>query len=365
MIRRYLPKDTEQLIHWYERYVSPFALIAGFLLDNFVFLDRIDSLQGLLYLASYMIIAAIAIAAIHLTESGRLKGRLIFAVAPFVPVVLQFAFGGLFSGFLSLYSRSASLAVSWIFVLVLAALLIGNERFRKLYVDLTFQIGVYFFTLFSFLIFFLPVVLRRIDSLIFILSGAVSVVTMLILLIALHRLVPDIVRAHRTRMIQTIAGVYLVFNLLYFTNAIPPLPLALKEAGIYHAVTRVGTQYVLKAEPVPWYKRYLLYNTQFHRVGDESATAFTAIFAPTGLSTSIVHEWQRLSPEGEWVTQSIVEFKITGGRDGGYRGYSIKGALTPGKWRVNVMTKNGRALGRIAFTVVDSAEPVKTIDIIQ
>ena len=90
--------------------------------------------------------------------------------------MIQFAFGGLFSGFLSLYSRSASFALSWIFVLVLAFLLLGNERFRKLYVRLSFQIPLYFTVLLSFFAFFLPVVFRSIGPWMFVASGLSAIV---------------------------------------------------------------------------------------------------------------------------------------------------------------------------------------------
>ncbi len=357
MIRRYLPKNTEELIHWYERYVSPFALIAGFLLDNYVFLDRIDSLQSYILLTSYLAIAAAGIALIHLIETGRLKGALFLKAAPLVPVVIQFAFGGLFSGFLSVYSRSASVAVSWIFVLAIAALLIGNERFRKRYADFTFQMSVYFVTLFSFFIFFFPIIFHRIGSLVFVFSGAVSLAVIACLLYLMHRLVPEVVREARTRVARAIACIFVAFNVLYFTNAIPPLPLALKYAGVYHTVVRDGDMYQLNAEPVPWYKKYLLYNTLYHRTAGESAYVYTAIFAPSGLSTVIMHQWQHKNADGAWVTDSTIPFPIQGGRDGGYRGYSKKGALAPGTWRVNVLTQNGQIIGRVAFTVVDASEP--------
>jgi hypothetical protein len=355
MIRKYLPKSTEELIRWYERYVAPFALIAGFLLDTFFFLDRVDSFSGNLYLFSYLVIAAVGIVAINIVETGYITGPWVLKIAPFLSVVVQFAFGGLLSGYLSLYSRSASVAVSWIFVIAVALLMIGNERFRRLYVRFTFQIAIFFTTVFSFLIFFLPVVLHRIGPMIFMFSGATSLVLISLFLLLLKRIAPEIVKRDKTKAARAIAAIFLVFNVLYFTNLIPPLPLSLKEAGVYHRVTRVGTEYHLLAEPVPWYERYLNYNTTFHRTVGEDTYVYSAIFAPTGLSTIVLHQWQRFDTEiGSWVTTDTVRFTISGGRDGGYRGYSIKSGLTQGKWRVNVLTQYGQTIGRIAFTVVSA-----------
>ena len=43
---------------------------------------------------------------------------------------------------------------------------------------------------------------------------------------------------------------------------------------------------------------------------------------------------------------------INGGRDGGYRNYTIQHKVWDGDWRVDVDTADGRIIGRIPFTVV-------------
>lgn len=362
MIRRYLPRSTEDLIHWYERYISPLSLIAGFLLDNYILLRRVDLLQSNLLLISYLVLAALGIILINLIESGRWTHRSMLAVAPFIPVVVQFCFGGLFSGFLSLYSRSAAYATSWIFVLALAALLLGNERFRKLYVKFSFQIAVYFTVLFSFLIFFLPIIFKEIGPWMFILSGVLSIVFITAFLELLRRIVPEVVKKNLTTVARTTALIFVTFNVLYFANIIPPLPLSLKEAGIYHDVRKIGSEYHLSGESRAWWQIYLTYNTTVHVTPGEGIYAFTAVFAPSGLSTIIVHQWQRFdSSAGEWVTADTVRFPVNGGRDGGYRGYSQKSDLTEGKWRVNVLTQYGQLIGRVGFTVQNaSTTPILT-----
>lgn len=356
MIRRYLPRSIEELIHWYERYVSPFALIAGFLIDNFFLLDRVDVLFGNLVLLSYLSIAALGILLINAIESGRLTNRLALALAPFIPVVVQFAFGGLFSGYLSLYMRSAAVGVSWIFVIAIAALLIGNERFRKRYVRFTFQVSVYFIALFAYLIFAIPVALDRIGPWMFLAAGGVSLIVMSLLLAAVSKAAPAVFQAERRTIIRSIAVIFVVFNTLYFTNAIPPLPLSLKDAGIYHGVTKVGAGYEIAAEPRAWYEWYRSYHATYHQYAGEVAYAYSAVFAPTGLATSIVHEWQRYDEERGWTTEAALEFPISGGADRGYRGYSIK-SVTPGRWRVNVRTEYGQLLGRVGVRVVPADTP--------
>ena len=368
MTARYLPKNSQELMRVYERYISPLALIAGFLADNFILLKRVDLLQTNLLLFFYLFITALGIITVQLIETGRVREERKANSLPLVLIAMQFSFGGLFSGYLSLYSRSASLAVSWIFIAIIAVLLFGNERFMRLYSRFTFQISMYFAVLFSFLIFFLPVVLHRIGPMIFILSGVLSVLGIMLFLFVLDRAVPEVVRKDISLVSAIIVVIFCFFNLLYFANIIPPLPLALKDAGVYHSIIhQTGGDYQLFAEPVPWYEYYILnYNTQYHATVGEGVYVYSAIFAPTGLSTGILHQWQYYDGASRsWITADTLRFDIQGGRDGGYRGYSFKSSPAPGSWRVNVITEYGQLIGRISFTVVPASTMVPLVDVVQ
>ena len=52
------------------------------------------------------------------------------------------------------------------------------------------------------------------------------------------------------------------------------------------------------------------------------------------------------------VTKGNVTLPVIGGRDGGYRTYTVKSYLTRGRWRVNVETTQGQVIGRILFNVI-------------
>lgn len=355
MIRRYLPKSVEELAQWYMRYVSPLALLAGFLADNLILLRRVDLWTSNLLLFFYLALAASCILVLNLIETGRLHAAWILRATPLIPVVAQFAFGGLFSGYLSLYSRSAAFAMSWVFVLLLAGLLLGNERFVRFYMRFSFQMSIFFMVLMSFFIFFLPVIFKQIGPWMFVASGLAALGVFTLFVRLLSTFVPEVIARDRTAVARYVAIIFLTFNILYFAGAIPPLPLALKDAGIYHNVMRAGNDYSLTTEPLPWYDFLLRYNPEFHYTTDESAYAWSATFAPTGLATIILHEWQRYDEiQKEWITTDTVRFSIVGGRDGGYRGYSIKTGLTPGAWRVNVLTRYGHLIGRISFTAINT-----------
>ena len=79
--------------------------------------------------------------------------------------------------------------------------------------------------------------------------------------------------------------------------------------------------------------------------------------APTSLETTILNKWQFFDEiKREWVQTDLLQFRIEGGRDGGFRGYTIKRNIFPGKWRVDVVTKRDQLLGRETFTIIDSID---------
>jgi hypothetical protein len=190
----------------------------------------------------------------------------------------------------------------------------------------------------------------------FLLAGGMAILAVTLLHSILSRVSPEIEKKERTRSARSIAVIWAVITLLYFTNLIPPLPLALKDAGIYHAVQKNddGT-YSLTGEARTWYQSILPFPTTFHKQAGKDVYAFTAVFAPTGLSTPIVYVWQYFDETiGDWVTKSTFTLSINGGRDGGYRGYSLSSDPKPGKWRVSVRTTTGLVIGRFTFYVVES-----------
>ena len=139
---------------------------------------------------------------------------------------------------------------------------------------------------------------------------------------------------------------------------IPPVPLSLKEIGVYHGMSRTKDgEYNLSFETALWYELGKKTSAIFHRRAGEPIYAFSSVFAPTRLDTEIVHHWYYFDEgKGNWVSSNLVNFPISGGRDGGYRGYSVKENTLPGKWRVDVETPRGQIIGRFGFEVVDIAE---------
>lgn len=361
-----------QWIKKYERHLSALAMIAGFVVDNLVF-TRIDLWQTQLLFASYAAACFIAIPLLAWLESRAEAGarelsqvrQPSFARSRLVlPFVTQFALGGFWSGFVIFYGRSATLGASWPFLLFVFLVFLGSEYFHKYHARLVFTSVLFFFALYSYSIFEVPIFTGTIGTNTFLLSGVAAIgifilFTMVIRSVARERFIADVRRIRIGAL-----AVFFLMNLFYFTNILPPLPLSAAAAGVYHSVFRIPGAYVATTEDTAWWQRYLGFAPTVHVVLGDSLSAYSSVFAPTSVSTTIVHRWQWYDPlERKWVLRATISYTIVGGRDGGYRGYSTVNMNFTGKWRVDIETTDGRLIARLPFTVeqVTQKATVQTI----
>ena len=333
----------------YERYLSGASLLAGFVVDTLT-LRRVDLLPETILLYSYLGIAALAIFLIHLMEENAAEGGVAARFVPWLTFLLQFTFGGLFSAFLIFYSRSASLSASWPFLALLLFVFVGTELFKRHHARLVFQLSIFYFAIFSFCVFSIPIAVGAIGSWVFVLSGVVSLVVFSLFVFLLRITGRARIRARMPSIAFSIGAIFILINVLYFSNILPPIPLALKEIGMYHSVSRTDAAYILLGEAPPWYHAFS--RPILHITEGEPLYVFAAVFAPVSLKTDVVHRWQYYDASVKmWKDSTVVRFPMIGGRDGGYRGFSLKYGVTPGLWLVSVETPNGQLIGRTTFTV--------------
>ena len=348
-----------QLVHWYDRYLAPIAFLAGFTIDSFT-LTRADLLFDNLLLIAHLTNAALGIILMNAYDARRLRGVFVERISWLFPLMTQFSFGALFSGFVVLYVRSGSFAANWLFFAMLAFLLVGNEFFRGRYRRLIFHLSVYFVALYAYLILAIPVLANRIGPEMFLLSGAGALALITLFGSGLRLLAPPALRESKRALAASIGTIFAVFNLLYFTNAIPPIPLALKRLGIYHAVEAANGGYQISYEPARSNEFFRQEAEVFHWRPGDAVYAGSAVFAPADIQTGIIHRWLRFDPVArKWVETDRMPFAITGGRDQGWRGYTLKYGVTPGWWRVEVRTERGQLLGRTTFAITETKEPVE------
>ncbi|MFA5942253.1 MAG: DUF2914 domain-containing protein [Candidatus Paceibacterota bacterium] len=343
----------------YEKHLSAFAVVAGFIADT-VFFERIDLWQTQIVFAAYTAICFITIPLHHWMESHEKASSRWRSI---VPLITQFTFGGFWSGFVVFYGRSADVSVSWPFLLILLLVFLGNEYFYRSHEQIVFTSVLFFFALYSYAIFAVPIYTKTLGTGTFLLSGLMAIgvfalFTALLRVLGRERFLADVWRIRAGAL-----GVFIVFTASYFTNILPPLPLSSGPAGVYHSVSRVPGAYMARSEPDPWRVRYLGFTPTRHVVPGGSLFAYSSVFAPTKLTTTIVHRWQWYdSVEKEWVTKSVIAYQIVGGRDGGYRGYSTVPIRQSGKWRVVVETVDGRRIARLPFIVeIVAVEPPQKV----
>lgn len=356
-----MPEEKERKTRfneWYEKHertVSSAAFIGGFVLDNFT-LSRIDRFFDMFVMFFWFTVAGASIVALNLSLGKSEHRNDIFRF------FIQIAFGSLFSGFTVMYMRSGSFTASFPFLTLVILLFIGNEFFRKRYLRLTFQVSILFTALFFFMIYCVPIFLGKMGVWVFLLSGAASILVVAAFASLLLALLPRETHKSKTALIQSIVGIFIVVNILYFTNLIPPIPLSLKDAGPYHSLTKSEagkeTQYLLGGEQTHWYD-FFRPHQEIHILYGEPVYFYSAVFAPTKLSVGIAHRWQYYDvTQGKWIPSGTFPFGITGGRDTGYRGYSEKTNIRPGLWRVDVITDRGQVIGRTKFMVIEVPVPV-------
>jgi len=272
--------------------------------------------------------------------------------------ILQFVFGGLLSIFLVFYFRSGDISQSWPFILVLALAFLANERWKRQFVRLPFQVLLFYLSLFSVSIYILPVVVHQIGDWIFIFSGFLSLIVIWIFLHIISRVNRPKWHDNKGKLILAVAGIYTLINIFYFTNLIPPLPLDLKNSGIYHSISKNadGTYSALAEKKTFW--QTLTFNEDFHASSGTKVYAETSVFSPTDLNTTIVHRWQYYDQsQKKWLDDEVIDLPISGGRDSGFRTYSAD-SIRPGNWRVSVETLTGQVLGHIDFNVISGEAPV-------
>ncbi|OGZ04737.1 MAG: hypothetical protein A2648_02760 [Candidatus Lloydbacteria bacterium RIFCSPHIGHO2_01_FULL_41_20] len=339
----------KEYIYTHEQQVSLGALALGFVWDSLT-LGRPDQLFNNVVFVTYLIISGASIFLIALYER-----RNVVAPALLLPA-MQFSFGNLGGGLFIVYGQSGSLEGSALFFILLFAFIFGNEFLRSYYARISFHIAAWYFLLFAYLTIIIPILLGKLGGLIFMVSGIFSLVIITLFLFLLKTVSPERVVLARKMNIALVSSVFLILNVLYFYNIIPPVPLSITEIGIYHSLTKLpnGNYGVAYEKPLWWqWKRST--SSIFNRTVGDSAYCFSSVFAPIRLSSGVYHRWEYyVSNKEEWETATLVPFSISGGREGGYRGYSIKTDLALGKWRCSVETSYGALIGRTTFTVVNA-----------
>lgn len=347
----------ERLRRFFVRYgerLPAVALIVGFVWDYFLFQRPDEPLENILIIA-HLVIAAGAIVLLSMRGRETVIWR--------VPLVLlaQFNFGALAKSLLVLYAKSGTWEGSALFFILFGALIAINEFSRGRFAELRAHVvSLYIFTL-LYAALIVPVLLGEIGVQAFVISCAAAATTMMAFLAIIRVVTPSAIAGKIHTLYISMAGMTAIFAALYVFNLIPPVPIAMQSAGVYHQVVRDNNAYTVTYERPSWYMFWRETSDAYHVEAGEGGYCFSSIIAPDNFSTPVYHVWERYDERlGTWQEEARIAYAISGGRRGGYRGYTVKSSLEPGEWRCNIETERGALIGRVSFTVATGTPELQT-----
>lgn len=320
-------------------YIPTICFLCGSTWD-WLTLKRIDSGFDSLIFSTYLLLSGVLVVLM-----GRWKS---FRYARFFPNAAQIFFGGLLSASTVYYFKSADSLPSLLFILALGGLLIGNEFLEKRYSSI--QVAFFFWSICAFTILNLlvPVVLKMMNHWIFFAAVALA--------LGLAKAIRHLGGDSRLSMKPTVA-LYAVLVAFYFLNVIPPVPLAAKHTGIYHSVKRSGGEYVCMQQKPRWYQWRKDGERVIRLAPSDTLFCFGAVFAPGSMHKSLYHHWYYKNPsKGHWEERGRMGYRMVGGRDKGFRGYTYKRNHSYGQWKVVVKTEEGRVVSVAHFRVAPPAQ---------
>lgn len=331
----------------YEHFASPSFFVLGFLVDIFT-LGRIDELTNIILFLLYSSVALfIFLWELEVIKLNPHKGSLKYLYR-YRDEAFHFSQGALLSAFTLFYFKSASLATSLVFLVFMFALLLLNELPALQKKGPLFKGTLLQVTLFSFLLVYVPYLIGQVGTLIFIVvclmyAALTTVGTWLLKKSSLDSFILKTCWVYPSLIILSSMVILRTFGLM------PPVPLSLEMAGIYHKVEKNYPFYNLYHEKA-WWRFWNNSDEYFRAAPGDKVYFFTKVFAPGGFKDQVYLNWQR-KIAGDWKTSDRIPFKISGGRTQGFRGYAYKSNYVPGDWRVLVETKGGLEIGRLNFEI--------------
>ncbi|QSQ19267.1 DUF2914 domain-containing protein [Pyxidicoccus parkwayensis] len=342
----------------HEMWEMALFFFGGFIYDV-VSLSRIDDTLTLVQSFAYLLILTGLLLLEQRFPEGTEPPRLLSKVWRWREEAVHFLFGSLLSVFMLLLFKATSGFTPYLFVVGLFALLVANElpRFRQVgpvirVVLLSLCVTLYFACL-------LPVVIGRMGFWVFLLAVTLGSANVFGLMRLIQRWRPDVEFLIRNVAIPGF-GVQAALLVLYLLGVIPPLPVAVQFADIYHKVERVspGVYQLSSVDDSVWFKPWTWFGPDFAMQPGDKPYYFFRIFAPKGFAPYKVRvRWYYDHPDKGWTTygNGFMANVSSNGTDGGYRYYATTSNLKPGAWRVVLETEDGHEIHRINFSVAPDA----------
>jgi len=335
--------------------------VAGFTFDAMM-VRRIDDASTLIQQGAYLAVVGLLLFGLNAWNHNKVEPpRFLRGVWKWSEPALHFFLGTLLNAYALFYFKSASGLTALLFLVTISCLLLANElpQFRRFGPVVIF--GLYSFCLTSYFAYLYPVLFGQLRPWMFLAAVGTSILPLLLLSWGYHRFTGDARRVFVEALLPSL-GVQTALVLLFVGHLVPPVPLFLRDIGIYHGVTRNPKEatYTLSHHPFAWWRFWAKDEQEFFARPGDKIYCFVHVFAPRNFHDEVRLRWAHKDPGAKWASSDAVPLQVTGGKDEGYAGYSYKQNWRPGDWLVSVETRDGREIGRRTFTVVDdpdAAEP--------
>jgi hypothetical protein len=226
------------------------------------------------------------------------------------------------------------------------------------------KVGLYSICLFSFFSVVFPIVFGFIG----IIPFSFSVISTLGVLLLQLRLLRNNVTDPRVlfhAIFAPVISVVLIFSVFYFLGLIPPVPLSVKEQGVYHSLDKRDSHYYLSIEKNEnnfWNFGKMI----FHSGPGDKIYFYSQIYSPARISDKIMVHWFKEDSLGNWRSMDKVPVNIKGGREKGYRIFTFKSNYDAGEWKIVVETSTGVEISRLYFKIINvDSDPTRSFTILE
>lgn len=346
-------KWTEQFTEFRKKNESKLDIIffvCGFIFDAWM-VSHPDEPMVILQQAFYLFLISLII---HYELLFRLEkwqpSKWASKIWPYQNFAIHFFLGTLLNVYSIFYIKSASLFSSVAFLFVMIFMIFMNELpFVKKSKEINLKVGLYSICLFSFFSILFPLLFGFIGFVPFCFSAISTLAVLLVQLRFLRNLVPEPgVLFHA--IFAPVVIVVIIFSSFFFLGWIPPVPLSVKEQGIYHYLVKRDSHYYLYAE-MNENSFWNFGKSTFHAEPDDKIYFYSQIFSPARISDKMIVHWFKKNDVGIWESMDKVPVAIKGGREEGFRAFTFKSNYEAGEWKILVETSSGVEISRLYFNV--------------
>jgi hypothetical protein len=337
--------------------------VGGFLFDV-VMVQRIDEIATIAQQVVYLSIVLIGLMQMFFEENAPDVTDM-FVVKRYYftyrTAILHFFLGTLLNMYTIFFFKSSSLVTSFVFLVLLGALLVANESHRFKGLGLAFKFTLLSVCLLSFASCIVPIAAGYVGPLVFFLGMVTGCLPLVAIGWWLQARRPQFFERAKTEILLPMAAVLIGYSTLYLLKVTPPVPISIPFIGVYHGVEKTAAGYRLAHER-PWWKFWQNGDQDFVAQPPDRIYVAFRIFSPTHFSDQVTVQWYWKDNRLGWVLQDAIPIRIVGGRHEGFRGYGVKSNYQPGAWKVQIESADGREIGRVYFDLSIAPEAPRAFE---